>query len=183
MKYYTKINTDTYRDHRASKNNWEPGTVNDYMHAINGWKTTEDNLKQVEWRLNMFQGAGLCMSEFEGGRPDFDEDGNETYGMSERYHKWRLRKCNTVKYHDRLCDLDRTQSLTGYGWKQGYFSIGGKIEELRKYGYTRVYFSELYDVRQFDRNMIGCYMELWKSGCDTELAAKEYAARHGKKKH
>lgn len=29
--------------------------------------------------------------------------------------------------------------------------------------------------------MKGCYMELWKSGCDMKNAACEFEARHGKR--
>lgn len=35
-RYKMIINTDTYKCKRCSKKNWEPGTLNDYMIAING---------------------------------------------------------------------------------------------------------------------------------------------------
>lgn len=35
-RYRVKINTDSYKCKRCSKKNWEPGTMNDYMLAING---------------------------------------------------------------------------------------------------------------------------------------------------
>ena len=39
-KYQMVINTDAYVCERCSKKNWEPGTKNDYMLAINGIRRT-----------------------------------------------------------------------------------------------------------------------------------------------
>lgn len=181
MRYYAVINTDAYVDHRASKKNWEPGTVNDYMHAINHRRIVESSLLQVEWRLLLFQGNSWNNNEYSDDNPDYDENGVETYGMSPRYHKWLMKKCNKVVYYDRICEFNRTQYLCGYGFTQGYFSIQEKLLELKKYGYTRVYFSELYDLRQFDKNMKGCYMEIYKSTCDYDAATKDYVKRVGRR--
>ena len=47
---------------------------------------------------------------------------------------------------------------------QGYFSIGEVIEKLKKEGTVKVPFSWLYDIRQYDKAMNGCYMEIKKIG-------------------
>ena len=36
------------------------------------------------------------------------------------------------------------------------------MEELKKNGVVRVPFKWLYDIRQYDKNMNGCYMEIKK---------------------
>lgn len=180
MRYYTEINTDAYVDHRASKKNWEPGTVNDYMHAINHHKTSETSLLQVKWRIDLFWGTSFQSSEYSDSNPDYDENGKETNGMSPRYHKWLMKRQNTIKFYDRLCEFERTRYLSGYGFMQGYFSVDEKIQELKTYGYTRVYFSELYDIRQFDKHMKGCYMEIYKAGIDKEAVTFEYLSRMGR---
>ena len=154
--YKAYINTDSYVCHRCSKKNWEPGTVNDYMLALNGWHSTEKNLREVMWRIEMFRGRIWLHSEYS------DDNPEENYGMSERYQKWLNKRCNKVKFRDRLCELDREQVPSGYGFMQGYFSLDNKIEDLKKYGSVRIYFKELYDIRQYDKNMNGCYMEISK---------------------
>lgn len=92
--------------------------------------------------------------------PSMDDNPEENYGLSDRYIKF-LKK-NTIKYHDRLCNLNRQQYLSGYGWMQGYFSIGEVMEKLKKEGTVKVPFSWLYDIRQYDKAMNGCYMEITK---------------------
>lgn len=151
-RYKVIINTDSYKKRRCSKKNWEPGTMNDYMEAINGWHTTEHSLREVMWRLQMFQGQGFPISEY-----DTEKD-----ELSERYRKWESKKCNTITYLDKLCGFERKQFLTGYDFTQGYFSIGNMIEKLKKEGVVRIPFSYLYDMRQYCKNMNGCYMEITK---------------------
>ena len=56
MAYKFVVNTNSYKDMACSKKNWEKGTVNDFMHAINGWSIRENNLKHVEWRIGYFGG-------------------------------------------------------------------------------------------------------------------------------
>lgn len=34
--YQVRINTDAYKKHKANTQNWEKGTLNDFMEAING---------------------------------------------------------------------------------------------------------------------------------------------------
>lgn len=39
MVYIMRIDTTKYKDHKnISRKNWEPGTMDDYMHAINGFQ-------------------------------------------------------------------------------------------------------------------------------------------------
>ena len=45
---------------------------------------------------------------------------------------------------------------------QGYFNIGEQIQKLKKEGYIKVPFSWLYDIRQYDKNMNGCFVEVKK---------------------
>ena len=52
-RYQAVINTDGYKLMPCSKKNWEAGTVNDFMLAINGWKSTERSLQEVRWRIEM----------------------------------------------------------------------------------------------------------------------------------
>lgn len=120
-RYKMTINTDTYKCGRCSKKNWEPGTRNDYMIAINGITRTLYNMREVMWQLELFRGNSFVMSEYSDGNPE------ENYGLSDRYIKF-LQK-NTIKYHDRLCKLDRQQYLSGYGWMQGDFDIGEIMEK------------------------------------------------------
>lgn len=154
MSYKVTINTEAYKPRRCSEKNWEPGTMNDYMAAINGWHTTERSLKEVEWRLMMFQGSAAPISEWDEAKGDY----------SGRYLRWESKKCNKVTYLDRLCGFERTQKVTGYGFTQGYFSIGKVLDELKEKGIVRIPFSWLYDARQYCKNMNGCYMEIRKEG-------------------
>lgn len=45
---------------------------------------------------------------------------------------------------------------------QGYFDIDKVLEQLKKEGFAKVLFSWLYDTRQYDKCMDGCYMEITK---------------------
>lgn len=153
-RYKMEINTDSYVCGRCSKKNWEPGTRNDYMLAINGIKRTLHNLREVMWQLELFSGNSFLWSEYDENNPE------ENNGLSDRYIKF-LKK-NTITYFDRLCGFKRQQYLTGYGWMQGYFNIGGAIEKLKKEGSIQIPFKWLYDIRQYDKAMDGCYMEIRK---------------------
>ena len=155
-RYKMTNNTDTYKCGRCSKKNWEPGTRNDYMIAINGITRTLYNMREVMWQLELFHGNSFLMSEYD------ENNKEENYHLSDRYVKF-LQK-NTIKYYDRLCELERTQYLSGYGWMQGYFSIGEVMEKLKSEGTVRVPFKWLYDIRQYDKAMDGCYMEITKVG-------------------
>lgn len=151
-KYKMIINTDTYKSGSCSKKNWEPGTRNDYMIAINGIKRTLYNMREVMWQLELFRGNSFVMSEYDEINPE------ENNHLSDRYVKF-LKK-NTIKYYDRLCECKRTHYLSGYGFMQGYFDIGETMKKLKTEGIIRIPFKWLYDIRQYDKAMDGCYMEI-----------------------
>ena len=65
-KYKMIINTDTYKCGRCSKKNWEVGTRNDYMIAINGITRTLYSMKEVEWQIELFSGNWFLQSEYVG---------------------------------------------------------------------------------------------------------------------
>ena len=52
MAYRVSIDTSAYKDKKCSEKNWEAGTMNDFMHAINGWSIREGNLRELSWRLS-----------------------------------------------------------------------------------------------------------------------------------
>lgn len=153
-KYKMTINTDEYVCGKCSKKNWEPGTRNDYMLAINGITRTLYSMREVLWQLELFRGNHFLMSEYS------ENNKEENNHLSDRYVKF-LNK-NTIKYYDRLCELERSQYLSGYGWIQGYFDIEKIMKELKTNGIVKVPFKWLYDMRQYDKAMDGCYMEITK---------------------
>ena len=149
MPYRTEVDTSKYRDRKCSVNNWEPGTMNDYMHAINGWVHRETSLKHLLWLLTAIQTNGK----------DY-----HLYGEDPEYTKWwdGVEKKLTIKYHDRLCEFDRSQYLGPYGFAQGYFSVGSVVNTVKDKGYAEIKFSYFYDVRQYYRNMDGCVIRIKK---------------------
>lgn len=151
-RYKVVINTDAYVCKSCSKKNWEPGTMNDFMIAINGWHSTERSIKEVIWRLKMFAGYGWNNEEWD----------NENNCLRADYQKWKAKKCNTITYLDRLCGFERTREITVYGFAQGYLDISRVIQELKENGVAKIPFSVLYDPRQYYRGMNGCYMEITK---------------------
>ena len=160
MRYKITINTSAYKCARCSKKNWEPGTKNDYMIAINGRTFVEKSLREVGWLLEMFRGNTHITDEWTEENSDKVGKYGEYYGMSDRYYNWLHRKAHKVVYQDRLCDITRRQWLSGYGWMQGYFDKQRVIDELMKNGNVKVPFKWLYDIRQYDKNMDGCYMQI-----------------------
>ena len=154
-KYIVLINTDNYKCGRCSTRNWEPGTRNDYMIAINGITRTLHSMREVVWQIELFRGNYFLSSEYNNNNP------KENHGLSDRYV--RFLKKNIIKYHDNLCNLDRQQYLSGYGCMQGYFDIDDVLEKLKKEGTVRIPFSWLYDIRQYNKAMDGCYMEITKT--------------------
>ena len=125
------------------------------MIAINGITRTLHSMKEVMWQLELFRGNSFLISEY-----DEEKNIEENYHLSDIYMAF-LKK-NTIKYYDRLCGFNRTQYLSGYGWMQGYFNIGNVLNELKENGKVRVPFKWHYDIRQYDKNMNGCYMEIEK---------------------
>lgn len=122
------------------------------MLAINGITRTLHSMREVMWQLELFHGNSFLLSEYDDNNPE------ENYGLSDRYTEF-LRK-NRIKYYDRLCDFERQQYLSGYGFMQGYFSVGEIVEKLKKERTVRVPFKWLYDIRQYDKDMNGCYIEI-----------------------
>lgn len=158
MRYRVTINNDAYKCARCSKRNWEPGTRNDYMLAINGRTFAENSIREIRWLLDLFQGISHNNGEWTSENSGKVGKYGDYYGMSERYYKWLHKKAHKVTYRDRLCGFDRTQWISGYGFMQGYFNKERVIEELREKGSVKVPFKWLYDSRQYDSNMNGCYM-------------------------
>lgn len=153
-KYKMTINTETYECGKCSRKNWEPGTRNDYMITINGITRILRNMREVMWQIELFRGNSFLSSEYDDNNPE------ENNGLSDRYIKF-LKK-NTIRYQDRLCGCERQQYLSGYGWMQGYFDIDKVLKELKKEKVVRIPFAWLYDIRQCDKAMNGCYMEITK---------------------
>lgn len=152
-RYKVRINTDAYKCRPCNKKNWEPGTMNDFMIALNGWHTTEHNIKEVIWRLKMFAGCSYSHAEWDEEKQDWRED----------YVKWNKKKCNMITFQDRLCGFTRTHPVCGYGFTQGYFSIDDIIKKLKLEGNVRIPFEWLYDIRQKNYKTVkGCYMEIVK---------------------
>ena len=150
MAYKFVVNTNSYKDMACSKKNWEKGTVNDFMHAINGWSIRENNLKHVEWRIGYF-----------GGWAALGVDGMDAWNEYKAWEDGHQRK-NYIKFWDSMCEFDRTQQVKLYGFCQGYFDVREVIEKLRKDGSVRIMFEDYYDPRQFNKNMKGCYIEITK---------------------
>lgn len=146
--YKMMVHTESYKPKRCGKQNWEAGTQNDYMAAINGITRTLHSMREVMWQLKLFRGNSFLDSEYS----------KESHGLSDRYLKF-LNK-NKITYFDRLCGFERTQYLSGYGFMQGDLRINDILEALKKDGSVTVPFSSLYDVRQYDKHMDGCYMEI-----------------------
>jgi hypothetical protein len=153
MPYKVSINTESYKPMRCSDKNWEAGTINDYMEALNGWSARLKNLKEVRWQIEMFHGRSHREEEV------WDYESNS---YKPEYIAWRNKKNNTITYMDKLCGFKRTSPIKVYGFAQGYFDIDKVIERLRKEGVVRIPFSWFYDVRQYNKNMDGCYIEISK---------------------
>lgn len=162
MAYRVTINNNAYKCAKCSKKNWEPGTMNDYMLAINGRTFTENNLREVGWLMDLFKGISHNYSEWTPENSDKKGKNGEYYGMSDRFYKWLHKKAHHVKYLDRLCGFKREQWLSGYGLMQGYFNNEKYLAELKEKSCVKIPFKALYDLRQYDKHMDGCYMEISK---------------------
>lgn len=160
--YKVSINTDAYRPRRCNKTNWEPGTMNDFMAAINGWNTIEHSLRELQWRLNMFQGGSTPIMEIDGA-------GN----VSDAYKAWEQQPCNEITYLDKLCGVERTQKITGYGFTQGHFRISDVLATLEEKGSAKVLFRWLYDARQYCKNMDGCFMLIRREETPAKSVSQE----------
>ena len=144
--YKVLINMDGFIHFSCSKKNWEPGTINDFMMGINGWKSTEHSLQEVRWRIELF---------FHHAHYHF---GNQ------HWEKWFKQKKNKIKYQDRLCEMERMDDISVPGFAQGYVDIEKLLEKLKAEGMVRIPFSIGYDMRQRGCNHYkGCYMEIRKA--------------------
>ena len=142
-RYQAIINTDCYKLMPCSKKNWEAGTINDFILAINGWKSTERSLQEVRWRIEMLFGHA------------YYHCGNS------HWEKWFSQRKNKIKYQDRLCGFERTDSIKVPGFAQGYVDISDLLEKLKADGKIRIPFSMGYDMRQSGgKRYKGCYMEI-----------------------
>lgn len=150
MPYRVKISTNAYRPMRCSVKNWENGTINSEMMALNGWTFTEKNLRHVAWRLRRFLGYSSTTYDNTVSSVEVDE-----------FRQWTNHPLNNIKYMDNPCGCERIQYIKAPGWRQGYYNIDVAIRELRRTGYLKVPFSAAYDSRQRGyKNMAGCYMEV-----------------------
>lgn len=50
MSYKVTFHTEAYKSHRASKKNWELGTQNDHIKALNGLSFVEETKEELSWR-------------------------------------------------------------------------------------------------------------------------------------
>ena len=151
--YKAIIVTDNYRHQPCSKQNWEPGTMNDFVMALNGWKSTESSLQKVRWLIELFFGGLPYEHHYDKSWKDYD-----------KFWKWyRSKKESKFIYHDRLCGFDRTDRLGVYGIAQGYVNPDKKMEKLKSNGVVRIEFGEAYDIRQRGCTLFnGCFMEIIK---------------------
>lgn len=138
--YRVKIDTSSYKNMRCSKANWEPGTINDHVHALHGYETVEHGEDELSWRLSML--TDTCIGW----------DVHDT----PRYQSWLGQKKNRFTYHDKLCEMDREGEVTLPGFKQGYVNIPALVEEVKKTGRIVIPFSKAYDARQYKKNFDGC---------------------------
>jgi hypothetical protein len=147
--YQVRISTEAYKPKRCSKKNWEPGTLNNFMEALNGWTITEPDEQCLRWRIAMFAHNAV--------NDNWDKK-KETY--TKKYKTWKDNPKNKVIYLDKLCEFERTDEPAVYGFAQGYFSTDKVITELNEKGSVKIPFSWAYDARQYSKNMDGCYMEI-----------------------
>lgn len=146
-RYVITISTEAYKPMRASTQNWERGTINDFMEALNGYKVVETSLEKVMWRLQLFNGA------------PYDE-----YNFRERM-EWLDNPKSKAKitFFDKLCGFERTEYVKPYGFTQGYFDKCKIIRSLKNNGYVKIPFEWTYDPRQSNyKRFKGCYMQIVK---------------------
>jgi hypothetical protein len=78
-RYKVTINTDSYKLGSCSKKNWEPGTRNDYMLAINGLTRTLNNMREVMWQIELFRGNSFLMSEYDENNKEENKHNYKSY--------------------------------------------------------------------------------------------------------
>ena len=147
MSYKVTFPTEAYKSHRASKMNWELGTQNDHIKALNGLSFVEETKEELSWRLLMA-----------GGNTPYELTPESTV----RYEAWRNNPRNTIKFQDKLCDMERTIYPSVPGFTQGYVNVDAVIQKVEKAGTAKVEFRQFYDLRQYDPHMNGCYIQIEK---------------------
>lgn len=147
MSYKVTFHTEAYKSHRASKKNWELGTQNDHIKALNGLSFVEETKEELSWRLLMA-----------GGNTPYEL----TLESAVRYEAWRNNPRNTIKFQDKLCDMERTIYPSVPCFTQGYVNVDAVIQKVEKAGTAKVEFRQFYDLRQYDPHMNGCYIQIEK---------------------
>jgi predicted transcriptional regulator len=148
--YKISIDTNNYKNLKCSKKNWENGTVNDYMNALNGWNRKVNDIQEVIWQIEMF--AHNCHTNC------WD---NEKEDYTEKFKQWSTDE-NKITYYDNLCEFNRESKIEVYGFAQGYFDIEKILKELEEKNIIQIPFKWCYDLRQYSKNMNGCYMQIEK---------------------
>lgn len=138
-RYKITVSTAEFNPFYATKKNWENGTRNDFMYAINSWHITEKNLRDLKNRVKLMLGHGV----------------EEKYYQDDKA-KW-LGK-SYITYEDRMCGFERTDTVGPYGFAQGYVDVDKHIQELLTTGESKIYFRDAYDIRQYHKNYDGCYI-------------------------
>ena len=92
--------------------------------------------------------------------------GNTPYELTPesavRYEAWRNNPRNTIKFQDKLCDMERTIYPSVPCFTQGYVNVDAVIQKVEKAGTAKVEFRQFYDLRQYDPHMNGCYIQIEK---------------------
>lgn len=140
--YIITINTKAFRPFRCSKKNWEPGTINSIMMALDDWSTVERTEREVEWRINMFLSG----------------HGHPHEGDEMDYQLWSEQSVNKISFMDEPCGIERETKPECPGFHQGYYRIEQYMNELQKKRQVCIPFSAAYDGRQYKKNLDGCYM-------------------------
>ena len=152
MAYRVSIDTSAYKDKKCSEKNWEAGTMNDFMHAINGWSVREGNLRELSWRLSYLGNWAPCKAS------------GENYPIYKAWVEKHDKTKNYIKFWDNICKFERKEPVQMYGFAQGYFDIDKVIDEVREKGSAKIPFSKYYDTRQPHnlKNVMGCYILIEK---------------------
>ena len=147
MRYLASIHTDAYKPLRCSPEKWEPGTTNSMMKALNGWHSLENDLQEVEWRIEMFL-RGESFHEF------------MSEAEKEKYSEWIKRPQNLIRYMDLPCGVERVMRPECPPWHQGYCAVDKLISKVKEHGAVTIPFRCAYDNRQYVKNMDNCFMTI-----------------------
>ena len=159
MPYYVRISTDAFRPFRCSAMNWEPGTINSQMAALNGWTSRERSLLEVRWRIEMFLRGSALSAHM---NPE----------ELAAYKRWARQPKNRIVYMDLPCGVEREMRPECPPWHQGYASVEKLLDLLRTNGKVQIPFSFAYDSRQYSRRMDRCFMEIRYEGGRKQVKSK-----------